>query len=87
MALFALCVLILIATTWAESSFGTLSLMFQRVLTFLGFVLPTSVDCVLGVMSFVRREGPLWLAAAAIVAIVLNDMFAAFHLLIVFYAG
>lgn len=84
MLLFILCVILLVALTLFESSFGVVSLMVQRFVTFLGFVLPAGLGCVLGVLSLIRREGRAWLA---VIGIVLNGIFAAFHLLIVLYAG
>ncbi len=82
--LFGLCVLILVATTLSESSMGAMSLMVQRVLTLFGLVLPAVLGVILGVQSLMRREGRPWLACAGIV---LNGLFAAFHLLIVLFAG
>jgi hypothetical protein len=82
--LFGLCVILLAALTFFETSFGVMPLMVERIVTFLGFVLPAGIGCVLGVMSLIRREGRTWLALAGIV---LNGIFAVFHLLIVLYAG
>jgi hypothetical protein len=82
--LFGLCVILLVALTLFETSFGVMSLLVQRIVTFLGFVLPAGIGVVLGVMSLIRREGRTWLALAGIV---FNGIFAAFHLLIVLYGG
>jgi hypothetical protein len=84
MFLFGVCVVILVVMTLAESALGVMSFTVQRIITFLGFVLPAGVGSVLGVMSLVRREGRPWLAAAGIL---LNGLFALFHLMIVLFAG
>jgi hypothetical protein len=84
MALFGLCVLILVITTLTESAAGAMSLILQRVITLVGFVLPSTAGLVFGVLSLTRREGRPWLASAGII---LNGLFAAFHLLIVLFAG
>jgi hypothetical protein len=84
MALFGLSILILIAATLAESSLGVMSLTVQRIVTLLGFVLPAGLGCALGVLSWVRKEGHPWLASAGVV---LNGLFALFHILIVLLAG
>jgi hypothetical protein len=82
--LFGLCVLILVVTTLSESAMGAMSLMLQRVITLIGFVGPAVVGVIFGVQSLIRKEGRPWLAFAGIV---LNGLFAAFHLLIVLFAG
>jgi hypothetical protein len=84
MLLFGLCIVIMIATTWAESTLGVMSFTIQRIITFLGFVLPAGIGCVLGVMSLVRQEGHPWLAT---IGILLNGLFAFFHLMIILFAG
>ncbi len=82
--LFGLCVLILIGITFSESALGAMSLMMQRLLTLVGLILPAIFGVVFGVQSLTRREGRPWLASAGIV---LNGLFAAFHLLIMLFAG
>lgn len=84
MLLFGLCIVILVVTTLAESALGVMSFTFQRIFTFLGFVLPAGIGCGFGVMSLVRKEGRPWLASAGIV---LNGLFAIFHLMIILFAG
>jgi hypothetical protein len=84
MLLFGLCVVILVVMTRAESALGVMSFTAQRIITFLGFVLPAGVGSVLGVMSLVRREDRPWLATAGIV---LNGLFAMFHIMIIIFAG
>jgi hypothetical protein len=82
--LFVLSIILLFAFTMLESSIGVMPLWVERIVTFLGFVLPAGAGVVLGVMSLARREGRPWLP---LVAILLNGLFAVFHLLIVFMAG
>ena len=48
------------------------------------FVLPAGIGALIGVMSLVYREGKTGLA---ITGIVLNALFALFHLMIVLFAG
>jgi hypothetical protein len=84
MLFLGLSILILIAATLAESSLGVMSLAVQRIVTLLGFVLPAGVGCALGVLSWVRKEGHPWLASAGVI---LNGLFAAFHIMIVLFAG
>jgi hypothetical protein len=77
-------VVLLVALTVFESALSRMSLDAQRVLSLLGLVLPAVIGFVLGVMSLVRKEGRTWLA---IIGIVLNALFALFHLMIVLFAG
>jgi hypothetical protein len=82
--LFGLCILILAGITLSESTLGVMSLTVQRVITLFGLVLPAVLGVVFGVQSLRRREGHPWLASFGIL---LNGLFAAFHLLIVLFAG
>ena len=82
--LFGLSVLSWLAMTAFETSLLGMSLGGQRLITFALLVVPTAAGAVLGVMSLRRREGRAWLA---ILAIVLNVLFALFFLMIVFFAG
>lgn len=82
--LFALSAAILVITTLAESSLGVMSLTIQRVITFVGLVLPAISGFIFGIMSLAQKEGHPWLASAGMI---LNGLFAAFHLLIFLFAG
>jgi hypothetical protein len=82
--LFGLCVLILAGITFSESAMGVMSLTVQRVITLFGLVLPAVLGVIFGIQSLTRREGHPWLACFGIL---LNGLFAAFHLLIVLFAG
>ena len=82
--LFGLSMLFLVAWTVSESAFVGLSAIAERMITFALLVLPAGIGAVLGVMSLRQREGK---AGLAITGIVLNTLFALFHLLIVLFAG
>ncbi len=81
---FGLCILIMVVTTLAESALGVMSYPVQRIVTFLGFVLPAGAGSALGVLSLVRKEGRPFLA---VIGAVMNGLFAVFHLLIILIAG
>jgi hypothetical protein len=82
--LFVICFVIVVAHTLLESTIGAWSFGVQRLIIFLGIVLPAGVGAVLGVLSLVRKEGRTWLA---VLGIVLNTLFALFHILIILIAG
>jgi hypothetical protein len=82
--LFGLSVVFLILLTVVESRLAGIATMTERVLTFLLLVLPPGIGAVLGVMSLTQKEGKPWLG---IIGIVLNTLFALFHLMIVLFAG
>jgi hypothetical protein len=81
---FGFCLALFIVLTLLDPVIGRLSFEVQRVIIFLGFVLPAGVGAVLGVMSLIRKEGRPWLAG---IAIFLNTAFALFHLMIILFAG
>jgi hypothetical protein len=56
----------------------------ERIVTFALLVLPAGIGAILGIMSLLYREGRAWLA---ITGIVLNTLFALFHLALVLFAG
>jgi len=82
--IFGLSVLFLLVWTMSESALVGMSVIAERVVTFALLVLPAAVGAVLGVMSLLRKEGQKGLA---ITGILLNTLFAAFHLLLVLFAG
>lgn len=82
--LLGLSVLWLIALTVFESALVGPSLSAQRLITFLTLVVPAVAGAVFGVLSLTRREESTWLA---IVAMILNALFALFHLFIFLFAG
>jgi len=76
--------LLLAALTVFESALAGVSPGVQRLLTLLVLVLPAGTGAGLGVMSLMRREGKAW---QALTGVVLNTIFAVFHLAIVLFAG
>jgi hypothetical protein len=82
--LFGISVLLLIAMTLFESVLVGASPAMERIITFLALVLPAGVGFVLGGLSLARREGK---PALALAGLLLNGLFALFHLSIVLLAG
>jgi hypothetical protein len=82
--LFGLSVVFLIFWTVSESVFAGMSTSAERIVTFVLLVLPAGIGVVLGIMSLSYREGRRWLA---ITGILLNTLFALFHLALVLFAG
>jgi hypothetical protein len=58
--------------------------LMERLATFLMLVLPAAIGAGLGVLSLARAEGRAWMAVSGIV---LNTIFALFHLMILLFAG
>jgi hypothetical protein len=81
---FIICFVIVVAHTLLDATIGSWSFGVQRLIIFLGIVLPAGIGVVLGVLSLVRKEGQTWLA---ILGIVLNSLFAIFHVFIILLAG
>jgi len=84
LGLFLLSILLLILLTLFESSKSGLSLPQERFVSLLLLVLPAVIGIVFGLMSLVRKESPRWLG---IVGILLNALFALFHLFVLSFAG
>ena len=84
LTMFCLSVIFLIAWTLSESAFAGMSTAAERIITLALLVLPAAIGAVIGVMSLMYREGKTGLA---ITGIVLNTLFALFHLMIVLFAG
>jgi hypothetical protein len=82
--LLCLSILLLVALTLFESALAGMSPGAERLVTFLGLVLPSGAGSVLGAMSLVLKEGRAWMA---VTGVVLNTLFALFHLMIVLFAG
>jgi hypothetical protein len=82
--LFGLALVLLILLTLFESALLGMSPEAERIISLLGLVLPAVVGAALGVMSLARREGRVGLA---IIGIVLNTLFALFHLMVILFAG
>jgi hypothetical protein len=84
MILFGISVVFLILWTTFESAFAGMSTVAERIVTFALLVLPAGIGAVLGLMSLVHKEGRRGLA---ITGILLNTLFALFHLALVLFAG
>jgi len=82
--LLALSILFLVALTVFESALVGMAPGTERLVTLSLLVLPAVIGAVLGTLSLVRKEGR---AALAITGIVLNTLFALFHLMLVLFAG
>jgi len=82
--LLGLSVLLLVLLTALESALTGMPPLMERLATFLMLVLPAAVGAVLGVLSLARAEGRAWMAVSGIV---LNTIFALFHLMIILFAG
>lgn len=82
--LFGLSVILLIAWTIFESAFAGMSTAAERIVTFVMLVLPAGVGAVLGLMGLLYKEERRWLA---VLGILLNTLFALFHLALVLFAG
>ena len=84
MLLFGVSVVLLLLMTLFESALTGMSTGAERLVTFLLLVLPAGTGAVLGVLSLVRQEGRQWLAWTGVM---LNGLFALFHLMVVLFAG
>jgi hypothetical protein len=84
LALFGISVILLIVWTLSESTLAGMSTAAERIITLALLVLPAAIGAVMGVLSLMHREGKTGLA---ITGIVLNTLFALFHLMIVLFAG
>jgi hypothetical protein len=82
--LLGLSLLLLVVLTAFESALTGMPPLMERLATFLMLVLPAAVGAGLGVLSLARAEGRLWMAVSGIV---LNTIFALFHLMILLFAG
>lgn len=79
-----LSIIFLLILTLLDSTIADLSAMVQRVITILALVITPLTGVVLGMMSFLRKDGPAWLA---IICSVVNALFALFYFTVVFFAG
>ena len=84
LVLFGLSVVLLIALTLFEPALVGISPESERILSLLGLVLPAILGGVLGLISLTRKEGR---AGLAITGVVLNTLFALFHLMVILFAG
>jgi len=81
---FFLSVLFLILLTSFESSLAGLSLTAERIISLLLLVVPAMIGILFGVLSVIRKESRPWMG---ILGILLNALFAVFHLFVLSFAG
>ena len=81
---FAASVLFLVLLTLFEPSLINISLRTERMISFLLLVLPGVIGIVFGVLGIVRKESKRWIAY---MGILLNSLFALFHLFVLSFAG
>jgi len=84
LALLLLSTLFLVLLTLFESSLIGLSLTAERTISLLLLVLPAMIGIVFGILSIVRKESRRWVG---ILGILLNTLFAVFHLFLLSFAG
>ena len=82
--LFVASVLFLIVLTLFETSLAGLSNTTERFISILLLIVPGVIGVVLGVLGLARKESKTWIA---FIGILLNAMFALFHLFVVAFAG
>lgn len=83
-ALFGLSVLFLLLLTLFESSLSGLSLAAEKTMSALLLVLPGGIGMAFGALSLIRHESKPWMA---ILATLLNALFALFFILLLSFAG
>jgi hypothetical protein len=82
--LFLLTLLFLFLLTFFESSLSRLSLTTERIISALLLIVPGFIGMILGAASLRRKELPRWVA---ILGILLNGLFAVFHVFVLLFAG
>ena len=82
--MFGTSILLLLVWTGLESAFIGMSTVADRFVTFALLVLPAGIGAVLGLRSLRKGNEQRWLA---VTGLTLNTLFAAFHLLVVLFAG
>jgi len=83
-ALFGLSVLFLVLLTLFESLLSGTSLTAEKAISALLLVLPGVIGVAFGILSIFRKESRLWMA---ILGILLNGLFALFHIFVISFAG
>jgi len=84
MIFFGLSLMFLILLTVFETSLAGLSLTTERIVSFLLLVIPAAIGIVFGILSITRGETPRWLG---FLGVLLNAVFALFHLFLLSFAG
>ena len=84
LVLFVISLLSLMLLTLFESSLTDLSPAVERIISVLFFVLPGVIGIVFAVMSILRNETKRWMAY---LGILLNALFALFHIFVLSFSG
>jgi hypothetical protein len=81
---FGLSVLFLLLLTLFESSLSGMSLTAEKTISALLLVLPGVIGVAFGVLSILRKEAQRWMA---VLGMLLNALFALFHIFVISFAG
>ncbi len=81
---FVFSILFLVLITLVDALFSGLSTTVERIISLLLLVLPGVAGVVYGILSIMRKELRSWVA---ILGILLNGLFAVFHLFVISFAG
>ena len=84
LVLFVISLLSLMLLTLFESSLTDLSPAVERIISVLFFVLPGVIGVVFAVISILRNETRRWMAY---LGILLNALFALFHIFVLSFSG
>lgn len=82
--LFVLSVIFLVLLTLFESSLTGLPAIAERIFSIVLLISPGVIGILLGVMGIIRKETRSWIAY---LGILLNAIFALFHLFVLSFAG
>lgn len=82
--LFVLSVVFLVLLTLFESSLTGLPAIAERIFSIVLLISPGVIGILLGVMGIIRKETRSWIAY---LGILLNAIFALFHLFVLSFAG
>jgi len=74
----------LIILTLADAALAQRSLAAQRLIALITLVLAPAFGSLLAVLGLIRKDGHRWLA---VLCLIINTLFALFHLALVFFAG
>ena len=81
---FVASVILLLVFTLVDSEIAGTSRGTQRLIALVALVVAPGFGSMLGVMSLIRKEERAWLS---VTGIVLNSLFAGFHLMVILLAG
>ena len=84
LSLFVISIVFLVLLTLFEDALSGLPVTAERMISGLLLVLPGLLGVIFGVLGLIRREGRPWLA---VLGILLNLLFALFHMSVLSFAG